>query len=78
MKEQYLVSLKKRNNEKFPPSYSSLLPKDTATISKCSACKVFQVAVLFLSFRLNIIIELAFIDVSMEGEKFSYRFIVCQ
>ena len=60
-----------------PPSYSSLLPKDTATLSKCSACKVFQVAVLFL-FRLNIIIELAFIDVSMDGEKLSYSFIVCQ
>jgi len=66
VKEQHLVFLKKRNNEKFTTSYSNLLPKDTTTISKCSACEVSQVAVLFL-FRLNIIIELAFIDVSTEN-----------
>ena len=32
----------------------------------------------FFLFRLNIIIELAFIDFSMDGEKLSYCFIVCQ
>jgi len=70
VKEQHLVFLKKRNNEKFTPSYSSFLPKDTATpLAKFSKLQSF-----FFKFRLNIIIEPAFIDVSMDGEKTFLQF----